>query len=76
MTKPLRARAKGGGRGVDVATIIRRTFTFFYPLVEHFAQSCGNAEAGNLLRRARMSFIRCFASKPGRQAGMRELAQA
>ena len=37
----------------------------FGPL-EHFAQSCGNDEAGNLLRRARMSFARDFASKPGR----------
>ena len=48
---------------------------FFYPL-EHFAQSCGNDEAGNLLRRARMSFIRYFASKRGRQADMREFAHA
>ena len=48
---------------------------FFGPL-EHFAQSCGNDEAGNLLRRARMSFIRDFASKRGRQADMREFAQA
>ena len=45
--------------------------TFFGPL-EHFAQSCGNDEAGNHLRKARMSFIRAFASKPGRQADMRE----
>ena len=47
--------------------------TFFGPL-EHFAQSCGNDEAGNHLRKARMSFIRAFASKPGRQADMREFA--
>ena len=48
---------------------------FFGPL-EHFALSCGYDEAGNLLRRARMSFIRDFPSKPGRQADMREFAQA
>ena len=46
----------------------------FGPL-EHFAQSCGNDEAGNVLRRARMSFIRDFASKPRRQADMREFAK-
>ena len=50
-------------------------FPCFDPL-EHFAQSCGNDEAGNLLRRARMSFIRDFASKRGRQADIREFAQA
>ena len=49
--------------------------SFSGPL-EHFAQPCGNDEAGNLSHRARMSFIRDFASKPGRQADMRELAQA
>ena len=48
---------------------------FFGPL-EHFAQSCGNDESGNLLRRAKMSFIRDFASKLRRQADMREFAQA
>ena len=47
---------------------------FFCPL-EHFAQSCGKDEAENLLHRARTSFIRDFASKPGRQADMREFAQ-
>ena len=47
----------------------------FCPL-DHFAQSCGNDEAGNILRGARMSFIRDFASKPGRQVDMREFAQA
>ena len=47
--------------------------SFFGPL-EHFVKSCGNDEAGNPLRRARMSFIRYFASKPGRQADMREFA--
>ena len=50
--------------------------SFFFGPLEHFAQLCGNDEAGNLLRRARMSFIRNFASKPGRQADMREFAQA
>ena len=49
--------------------------SFFGPL-EHFAQSCGNAEVENLLRRARMSLIRNFASKPGRQADIRGFAQA
>ena len=49
--------------------------SFFGPL-EHFAQSCGNDEAGNLLRRARMPFIRNFACKPRRQVDMREFAQA
>ena len=49
--------------------------SFFGPL-DYFAQSCRNDEAGNPLRRARMSFIRDFASKPGRQADMREFAQA
>ena len=49
--------------------------SFFGPL-EHFVQSCGNDEAENLLRKARVSFIRDFASKPGRQADIREFAQA
>ena len=48
---------------------------FFGPL-EHFAQSYGNDEAGNLLRRATVSFVRDFASKRGRQVDMREFAQA
>ena len=50
--------------------------SFFGPLEHYFAQSCGNDEEENLLRRARMSFIRDFASKPGRQAEIREFAQA
>ena len=50
--------------------------SFFFRPLEHFAQSCDNDEAGSLLRRARVSFIREFASKPGRQADMREFAQA
>ena len=33
--------------------------SFFGPL-KHFAQSCGNDEAENLLRRAKMLFIRDF----------------
>ena len=49
--------------------------SFFGPL-EHFVQPCANDEAGNLLRRARMSFIRDFASKPRRQEDMREFTQA
>ena len=53
-----------------------QNFHLFGPL-EHFVQSsCGNDGAGNLSRRARMSFIRDFASKPRRQADMREFAQA
>ena len=40
--------------------------SFFGPL-EHFAQSCGNDEAGNLLRFARISFNRDFAFKPRRR---------
>ena len=77
MAKPLRARAKGWWhhREVNAATTIRRTFVFFGPL-DHFDQSCGNDEAANLLRRARMSLIRDFASKSGRLADMREFAQA
>ena len=51
--------------------------SFFLGPLEHFAQSCGNDETGNLLRRARVSFTRDFASKkPGRQADMRSFAQA
>ena len=51
--------------------------SYFFGSLEHFAQSCGNDETGNLLRRARMSFIRDFASKPGRQADIiRGFAQA
>ena len=50
--------------------------SFFFVPLKHFARSCGNDAAGNLLRRARMSFIRDFASKPGRQVDMREFAQA
>ena len=49
--------------------------SFFGPL-EYFAQSCGNDEEENLLRRARMSFIRDLDSKPERQADIREFAQA
>ena len=62
------------GEGVVAPSYTERS-SFFAPL-EHFAQSCGNDEAGNLLRRARMSFIRDFASKRRRQADMREFAQA
>ena len=50
--------------------------SFFSGPLEHFAQSCGNDEAGNLLRRARMSFIRDLTSKRGQQADMREFVQA
>ena len=49
--------------------------SYYFGPLEHFAQSCGNDEAGNVLRRARMSFIRDFASKPRRQADMREFAK-
>ena len=50
--------------------------SFFFGPLEHFAQSCGNDEAGSPSVTARMSFIRDFDSKPGRQTYMREFSQA
>ena len=68
----------GGGvvAGGSMPPPLYAEISYFFGPLEHFTQSCGNDEAGNLLRRARMSFIRDFASKPGRQADMREFAQA
>ena len=75
------AQASGRrGGGIIGGSMPPRSYTelsYCFGALEHyFAQSCGNDEAGNLLRRARMSFIRDFAPKPRRQADMREFAQA
>ena len=66
--------ARGGG--VDAATIAYAKRSSFFGPLEHFAQSCGNDEAGNLLRKAKMSFIRNFIFKPARLADIREFALA
>lgn len=45
---------------------------FFGPLlVEQFAQSAGNSEAGYFLRKAKMSFLAAHAAKPTRQSDIR-----
>lgn len=63
-----------GGTGSIPPPSYAELSPFFGPL-EKFAASCGNYEAGDLLRKARMSFIADHASERMRQAGFGEFAQ-
>ena len=46
--------------------------SYFFGPVEKFAQSCGNAEAGHVLRKARMYILAAYASTKTRWRDIRE----
>ena len=72
-----------GGRGcecrgweVDGAAAPLGCFFLAYEVLEPFAQSVGNTEAGHFLRRAKMSFLEAHAANPARQADMRMFVES
>ena len=65
------AGATAGG-SIPPPSYTERSY-LFGPL-EHFAQSCGNNEAENILQKVRITFISDFVSEPARQEDIGEFA--
>lgn len=67
--------SSAGKRKATGSTIPFSELSSYFGPLENFAESSGNVEAGNFLRKAKMSFLSAYVSKPARQADIREFSE-